>query len=304
MADEHVDAEREWTKDIGYQTVQGLLQSDGDSLPLSIYSFSYGRRVYDSAATPQLMKSLSESFEQNRTLWEESEVCTSLIAHLDSCQIPRISSIICFGLGAPSTEHSALAKHSHLQHALIVTLRQWLGKRDPGAHVTVLCQDPVYCDLDKELIKNLNMSVMSDPTAFLKIDEESLVYTVSPNICVRQITADMRRPAAMIWNTVMPTTELELKAQKESCARIWERRPELRKDGKWCVTLPYVKKGVSNCGVPHQRPELLAGEVITFPSQTDPSSRRVRAMIKEYKAWSFPQNDGFGDVTLYTRNTK
>jgi hypothetical protein len=49
--------------------------------------------------------------------------------------------------------------------------------------------------------------VMEDPRAFLEVDEASVVIAVASDICVRQIVADLARPAVVIWDRV--TDEVE-----------------------------------------------------------------------------------------------
>lgn len=45
--------------------------------------------------------------------------------------------------------------------------------------------------------------------------------------------------------------------------------------------------------------EVVEGEHTVL--QTDPSSSRVRKMIEHYHAWKFPEDEKFGDLTLYLR---
>ncbi|KAK3935943.1 hypothetical protein QBC46DRAFT_297140 [Diplogelasinospora grovesii] len=86
------------------------------------------------------------------------------------------------------------------QHALILTIRDFLAKR--GHVVQCYAQDPIYTDIDRQALDEHGITVLDDPKGFLEIDEETVVISQYPDIPVRQITADITRPALMIWNTV------------------------------------------------------------------------------------------------------
>jgi hypothetical protein len=75
-------------------------------------------------------------------------------------------------------------------------------------------QDPAYSEADLSLLHSIGIQPLDDPKGFLEIDEETLVFSVSPNVPVKQIVADVQWPGAMIWNTV---------AEEEREAR-WEKK--------------------------------------------------------------------------------
>jgi len=43
--------------------------------------------------------------------------------------------------------------------------------------------------------------------AFTHVDENTLVFSCGPNIPVKQVVADIAKPAAMIWDSVTPAAE-------------------------------------------------------------------------------------------------
>ncbi|KAL5049033.1 hypothetical protein BDW71DRAFT_217705 [Aspergillus fruticulosus] len=75
-------------------------------------------------------------------------------------------------------------------------------------------QDPAYTEADRSLLRSIGIQPLDDPKGFLEIDDETLVFSVSPNVPVKQIVADVQWPGAMIWNTV---------AEEEKEAR-WEKK--------------------------------------------------------------------------------
>lgn len=68
-------------------------------------------------------------------------------------------------------------------------------------------RDPVYTDTDKQVLQSLNITVVDDPRAFLHVDEASVIFSVSPDIPVREIIADIARPAILLWNKVAEGNE-------------------------------------------------------------------------------------------------
>ncbi|KAL4770140.1 hypothetical protein BDW60DRAFT_218276 [Aspergillus nidulans var. acristatus] len=91
-------------------------------------------------------------------------------------------------------------------------------------------QDPAYSEADLSLLHSIGIQPLDDPKGFLEIDEETLVFSVSPNVPVKQIVADVQWPGAMIWNTV---------AEEEREAR-WEKKI---RDGEEFWVVPRLTAG-------------------------------------------------------------
>jgi hypothetical protein len=81
-----------------------------------------------------------------------------------------------------------------------------LAKRglNGGQEIKCYAQDPVYDEIDKEFLTSIGIAPLDDPKGFLAVDQQTLVFSVSPNVPVKQIITDLQRPAAMVWNTVSP----------------------------------------------------------------------------------------------------
>ncbi|KAL4749848.1 hypothetical protein BDW72DRAFT_213825 [Aspergillus terricola var. indicus] len=104
------------------------------------------------------------------------------------------------------------------------------GKEKEDDEIKCYAQDPAYSEADWSLLRSIGIQPLDDPKGFLEIDEETLVFSVSPNVPVKQIVADVQWPGAMIWNTV---------AEKEREAR-WEKKV---RDGEEFWVVPGLTAG-------------------------------------------------------------
>jgi hypothetical protein len=108
-------------------------------------------------------------------------------------------------------------ERSVTQHVLLLELRNFFNgrkmKSGGGAEVAdVKCsaQDPLYTEVDRKVLEKEGVAVVDDPEGFLKVDEKTAVVCVYPNVPIRQIIADIARPAVIIWDRVE-----ELEPQKK-----------------------------------------------------------------------------------------
>ncbi|KAL1957077.1 hypothetical protein VTO42DRAFT_6335 [Malbranchea cinnamomea] len=122
---------------------------------------------------------------------------------------------------------SSLARRCATQHALLLTMREVLDDvvssndcRDGGSEPTstrprpttlseIKCyvQDPAYNDVDKTVLTGAGFTILQDPEAFLEIDDSTVLFSCAPNVPVRQIVAELARPAIMVWDRVKEDTE-------------------------------------------------------------------------------------------------
>lgn len=165
-------------------------------------------------------------YEKNYNKWQQSATCEGLISYLKSVQLPVIKKIVCFGLGTLHADSEIRLETYHRQHALMQTLRTLISEQQKH-DVQIFCQDPGYDTVDEEILKGLDMTIVDDPSGFLKVDNETFVISIYPDVCVRQIIADMPRPAAMLCNTVQPTQDLEAEWHMTLYEEHPERYPEL-----------------------------------------------------------------------------
>lgn len=177
---------------------------------------------YTSAWEPckKTLDDVRDVFLAKRQAWRTSATCQGLLQHLSSMEIrPRITKIVCFGLGTLGAINDCHSTRCHAQHAAIETITTALTRRgvSGGHEIQCFAQDPAYDSVDHALLRELGIYLLDDPKGFLEIDEETLVFSVSPNVPVKQIVADVQWPAAMIWNTVV--------AEEKEDAR-WVKRTE------------------------------------------------------------------------------
>ncbi|KAK4232727.1 hypothetical protein C8A03DRAFT_48470 [Achaetomium macrosporum] len=92
------------------------------------------------------------------------------------------------------------------QHILALTVRDLLASSYTTARqgegicgIKCYAQDPIYTPVDRQVLGEAGFTILDDPRAFLEVDESSVVIAIAPDIPVRQIVADIARPAIMIW---------------------------------------------------------------------------------------------------------
>jgi hypothetical protein len=150
--------------------------------------------------SPYTFAEVEADFRVYERKWLRSIPYTTLRKQLSSSVAPLdINKIVAFGLG--SLRCGEYASRSHTQHAALLTMASIIEKVT-GQNVQCFTQDPAYNEVDQEFLRNQRITVLNDPHGFLKIDANTLVFSVCPNIPVKQVTVDMARPAIMIWDTV------------------------------------------------------------------------------------------------------
>lgn len=105
------------------------------------------------------------------------------------------------------------SSRSMAQHALALVIGDFLGSDcASGAHnggdggIKCYAQDPIYTSVDEQVLCEAGFTVVDDPRAFLEVDEASVVIAISADIPIRQIIADIARPAIMILDKVVPSS--------------------------------------------------------------------------------------------------
>ncbi|VUC26884.1 unnamed protein product [Clonostachys rosea] len=214
--------------------------------------------------------------------WTKSKVCKELadtiagMAHVT----PTIDKVVCFGLGTFSklprpgsggeedkSEADGLPlRRPMIQHAAALTMATEFGKRVGKGPLKVFTQDPAYTDTEKQVLRDAGIEVLGGigSLGFTYVDDDTLVFSISPNIPVRQVVADIARPAAMVWCTVQPAGVGTPKWRAEEF------------DGKWYCVDPWT---------------------------TDPDSPRTRELVDGYAVYKFPHDEErFSDPTIYVRS--
>ncbi|OJI96978.1 hypothetical protein ASPVEDRAFT_263853 [Aspergillus versicolor CBS 583.65] len=146
-----------------------------------------------------------KSFRDITSKWEDGDTWRGIKSTLLSldlcCKIPKVIGMACGRFTA--TSGYDWYERSAVQHALLILLKRMLEESGLGTEqVACYAQDPVYSPADQAVMKELGIQEVNDPEGFLQMDDSSLVFCCSPNICVKQIMADMARPSIIIWCSV------------------------------------------------------------------------------------------------------
>ncbi|KAK0612643.1 hypothetical protein B0T17DRAFT_620799 [Bombardia bombarda] len=172
-------------------------ESDMEGSTQSISSVDHeARQVF------QKYKDEWEASEQRRALWSALSNSTVEIGPVNKIVAFACSSLSC---QQKDDERKDRDRTAAVQHALILTLHEFFQSRIPSTGPAVQCfaQDPAYTNIDREILGEVGITVLEDPHAFLELDETSVVISISPDIPVREVTADLARPAMMIWDQVI-----------------------------------------------------------------------------------------------------
>jgi hypothetical protein len=137
--------------------------------------------------------------------WEGSEPWRDIKSTLSSLNLnTKIAKVIGMACGSftPTLECRG-SRRSAVQHALLLTIKSFLQESNLGtSEVACYVQDPGYSNTDRLVLEESEVKVLEDPGGFLEMDDASLVFSCSPNICVKEIVADIARPSILIWCTV------------------------------------------------------------------------------------------------------
>ncbi|GFF53100.1 hypothetical protein IFM58399_09484 [Aspergillus lentulus] len=189
--------------------------------------------------------------------WEGSEAWRDIKSTLSSLNLNiKIGKVIGMACGSfTPTLDCRGSRRSAVQHALLLTLKSFLQESNLGTtDVACYVQDPGYSNTDWLVLQRSDIKVLEDPEGFLEMDDASLVFSCSPNICVKEIVADIARPPILIWCTVKeedpecPLTDPDSPRVREMIRTCYDQFPfpEDHDDNFTCLTI-YVKK---QCQVP------------------------------------------------------
>ncbi|KOS45091.1 hypothetical protein ACN38_g3978 [Penicillium nordicum] len=196
--------------------------------------------IYD--ATIEEREVVDQDFRKKLLAWEESETCKNFKSTLSSFasghDINKIIGLACGSLALPNNDGAAS------QTALLVTLRSWLKERDQDKNVSCYIQDPMNSPVDKEVLADVGFEMVDDPRGWLELDECSVVLSVAPNVPVKEIIADIARPAILIWYRVDDDEEEMTDPNSARVRAMMEGYDlhELGPDETWSDVVMYIRK--------------------------------------------------------------
>ncbi|KAH7148216.1 hypothetical protein EDB81DRAFT_457776 [Dactylonectria macrodidyma] len=278
-------------QDIVYEAEGGVFDtgSDQDESELSYYSDEERARDNFSCALAvawtQETEFLSIDYLELKSAWDEawnnwsqSSVCHELTDVFRRCNhMPKATKIVCFGLGSlegfpgstdlhiPADCDGLPCRSAMTQHAAALSIAAVVGEMLGTAPLSVIAQEPVYSPVAKRLLTELGIEVVEGygSLAFTQVDDDAIVVACAPDIPVKQVVADIARPAAMVWNLVLPAKEGE---------------PEWLFDLSGSI------------------------EMMHSPWSTDEDSPRTRKLVKDYVQYEFPaERERFSDMAIYIR---
>lgn len=140
---------------------------------------------------------LTEYFQGQIQAWKDTDMCKRVIQILELSAVGHnIDKIVAVSLGSISRIERE-ENRSAFQHALVLTLREWLQTLQKT--FSCYAQDPVYRPMDRALLGEYGIEVIDDPCAWLEVDEKSILFSCASNVPVKEIVADIARPAVVIW---------------------------------------------------------------------------------------------------------
>lgn len=151
--------------------------------------------------------------------WSQSPVRKDLLAALSTLQCPpSATKLVCFGLGSLDGSENCEdlddvadldglpLRVAMTQHCAALTMAAALGAQIGKPPLKVMAQDPAYSPGQVALLTEVGIDVIPGIGAlgFTYVDENAVVFSCHPDVPVKQIIADIARPAGMIWNAVKP----------------------------------------------------------------------------------------------------
>ncbi|KGO77606.1 hypothetical protein PITC_074130 [Penicillium italicum] len=206
----------------------------------------YGGEIFVNVLTPLLVthevylfgkqeevwapKFAGDAFNKAREAWEKSEGRKRFEVTLSAAGGHRINKIVGFACGSlsrPGTPKAAF------QHALLATAKKWLdgkmmAEQGDGKKSSCYMQDPQYTPVDREILNSIGFQQVDDPDGFLKVDEQSIVLSMAPNVPVKHIIADIARPAIVIWLKVEAVDTLMLDPDSSRIRQMMKEYDELK----------------------------------------------------------------------------
>ena len=154
-----------------------------------------------------------DAFEAGVRQWERSPNCRHFRGILDAALPARVavSNIVAFACSTMTIKKAQT--FTIAQHAMVLTILDVLqarAKKEASRQkqeIRAFAQDPYYNDTDAEILGQAGIIVVEDPRGFLHVDDQSVVLSFAPNAPIRQIVADIARPAILIWDRVTGEAE-------------------------------------------------------------------------------------------------
>ncbi|KAI1080391.1 hypothetical protein F5B20DRAFT_540432 [Whalleya microplaca] len=156
-------------------------------------------------------KALEADFNEYWGRWNSHPLKDAINAFFMKVPLPhKIEQIVCFDLGSFSQrggpQSFEQSVHKSFLHIAIRIVAGIIRKRQRHP-VRVLVQDPNYTKNEERILAKNDYVVVGRYGAkgFTLIDEKTMVFSPCPNTCVKEIVAEIAKPAAVFWSPVVPS---------------------------------------------------------------------------------------------------
>ncbi|KAI1462007.1 hypothetical protein F4805DRAFT_411703 [Annulohypoxylon moriforme] len=216
-----------WTPYIKFQEFWRLVCSKPD-VPPEAYHCTYlvdwqNQTSRDYEGPIENVRSLFDTSQQQ---WNTSPTCEAFTSQFRKLldgdgNAKKVTKIVCFGLGdlnfkppdwwriqndsKPENERepeTSVVEGAFIHHAIALTMADITRSctRTGDMKVRLLTQDPKYTDETKDMLQDIGFEVVGEYGAggFAELDDESVVFSAFAAAPVKQITADLARPVAII----------------------------------------------------------------------------------------------------------
>ncbi|KAI1446646.1 hypothetical protein F5Y02DRAFT_416934 [Annulohypoxylon stygium] len=145
--------------------------------------------------------------------WQVEPRYEFLIQALERSRLHEVDKIVAFGLGSLTGRPSRTTNQR--EHALAMTVARVIRRMYPGKEVPVWVQDPDYNEVDKVVLNFFGFRVVEGHGAlgFTKIDTHTFVLNHNASFPMREIVADLDRPAAVFWKPEIPQDQHDANPQ-------------------------------------------------------------------------------------------
>lgn len=190
---------------------------DDEDRALATRAFTLARSGERFLNTPHHV--LRAAWDETKSNWQRSRTCKELLVVLQTIQCPaNATKMICFGLGSldGSENWETLADRADsdglplraamTQHCAALTMAAAFGAQIGKPPLKVMAQDPAYSPGQIALLNEVGIEVIPGIGAlgFTLVEEDTIVFSCHPDVPVKQIIADIAKPAGMIWDAVKP----------------------------------------------------------------------------------------------------
>ncbi|OAL71454.1 hypothetical protein A7D00_4356 [Trichophyton violaceum] len=77
---------------------------------------------------------------------------------------------------------------------------EYVAHKKECHEVQYFAQNPIYTSVDSKVLGEAGITIVADLEGFLQVDDAAVVVSLYPNAPVKQVVADISRPAVIIWD--------------------------------------------------------------------------------------------------------